>query len=146
MCIPHPLSHRARTLCAGGAGMAPVRTQALGSLPLRGRTADREQQWGARSSDPGPIAGTCRQRMRLGRRERRKMMEMHADPEMPVPPAGSFDPSRAADPDPSVWRRMWDSLRRDKVALVGAVIVLAFVLVSAFAPLLAPFDPNNQFN
>lgn len=73
-------------------------------------------------------------------------MEMHADPEMPVPPAGSFDPSRAADPDPSVWRRMWDSLRRDKVALVGAVIVLAFVLVSAFAPLLAPFDPNNQFN
>ncbi|MGH2410929.1 MAG: hypothetical protein ACRDGS_11260, partial [Chloroflexota bacterium] len=72
------------------------------------------------------------------------MIEMEADPRMPVPAGGSFDPSRSADPDPSVWRRMWDSLRRDKVALVGAVIVLAFVLVSAFAPLLAPFDPTNQ--
>ena len=73
-------------------------------------------------------------------------MEQHAEPEIPNPNVGGFDPLRASDPDPSVWRRMWDSLRRDKVALVGAVIVLAFVLVSAFAPLLAPFDPNNQFN
>jgi len=73
-------------------------------------------------------------------------MEMHADPGVPLPGMGAFDPLQAADPDPSVWRRMWDSLKRDKVALVGAMIVLAFVLVSAFAPLLAPFDPNNQFN
>jgi peptide/nickel transport system permease protein len=74
------------------------------------------------------------------------MIEMEADPRIPVPAVGSFDPTQSAEPDPGVWRRMWDSLRRDKVALVGAVIVLAFVLVSAFAPLLAPFDPNNQFN
>jgi len=73
-------------------------------------------------------------------------MEIEADPVFRVPATGLVDPSLSLDPEPGVWRRMWDSLRRDKVALVGAMIVLAFVLVSAFAPLLAPFDPNYQFN
>ena len=45
----------------------------------------------------------------------------------------------------SVWRRMGASLLRDKMALVGAFIVLAFVLVAIFAPLLAPHDPTMQF-
>ena len=44
-----------------------------------------------------------------------------------------------------VWRRMGASLLRDKMALVGAFIVLAFVLVAIFAPLLAPDDPTRQF-
>jgi peptide/nickel transport system permease protein len=43
------------------------------------------------------------------------------------------------------WRRMGASLRRDKMALVGAFIVLAFVLVAIFAPLLAPHVPTMQF-
>jgi ABC-type antimicrobial peptide transport system permease subunit len=44
-----------------------------------------------------------------------------------------------------IWRRMGGSLLRDKMALVGAFIVLAFVLVAIFAPLLAPHDPTLQF-
>ncbi len=47
--------------------------------------------------------------------------------------------------DRGVWRRAWDSLRRDKLALLGAVIVLLFVIVAVFAPALAPHDPAAQF-
>ncbi len=47
--------------------------------------------------------------------------------------------------DHGVWRRMAESLRRDKLALLGALVVLLFVLVAVFAPALAPHDPNQQF-
>ena len=40
-----------------------------------------------------------------------------------------------------VWRR----LRRDRVAMFGAVLVVVLVLVALFAPLLAPHDPSEQF-
>ncbi len=40
---------------------------------------------------------------------------------------------------------MGSSLIRDKAALFGAVIVLAFVFVAVFAPFLAPHDPTTQF-
>ncbi|WNV76091.1 ABC transporter permease [Geodermatophilus sp. DSM 44513] len=36
-------------------------------------------------------------------------------------------------------------LRRDPVAIAGAVIVVVFLLVAAFAPLLAPRDPVAQY-
>ena len=38
-----------------------------------------------------------------------------------------------------------DSLRRDKTALFGGFVVLAFVLLAIFAPFLAPHDPTQQF-
>lgn len=47
--------------------------------------------------------------------------------------------------DRGVWHRVWASLRRDKVALLGGFVVLAFVLVAIFAPLLTPHDPTAQF-
>jgi peptide/nickel transport system permease protein len=47
--------------------------------------------------------------------------------------------------DRGVWRRIGASLLRDKMALFGAFVVLAFVLVAIFAPLLAPHDPTVQF-
>jgi peptide/nickel transport system permease protein len=47
--------------------------------------------------------------------------------------------------DRGVLRRAWASLRRDKPALFGAVVVLAFVLVAVFAPAIAPHDPAYQF-
>ena len=34
-------------------------------------------------------------------------------------------------------------LRRDPVAIIGAVIVVVFVLVAIFAPLLAPNGPQR---
>ena len=40
-----------------------------------------------------------------------------------------------------IWRR----LRRDRVAMFGAVLVGSLILVAVFAPLLAPHDPAEQF-
>ena len=40
-----------------------------------------------------------------------------------------------------IWRR----LRRDRVAMFGAVLVGLLILVALFAPLIAPHDPAEQF-
>jgi peptide/nickel transport system permease protein len=42
------------------------------------------------------------------------------------------------------WNEAFKRLRRNPVAILGAVLVLAFLLVALFAPLLAPHDPNDQ--
>ena len=42
------------------------------------------------------------------------------------------------------WSEAFKRLRRNPVAIMGAVLVLAFLLVAAFAPLLAGHDPNEQ--
>lgn len=39
----------------------------------------------------------------------------------------------------------WRQLKRDRGALVGAVLVLVLVLVAVLAPLVAPHDPAEQF-
>ena len=43
------------------------------------------------------------------------------------------------------WDRLWYELKRSRMALPGAVVVLSFVLMALFAPLIAPYDPfqNN---
>jgi len=38
-----------------------------------------------------------------------------------------------------VWRR----LRRNRAAIVGGIIVLLFVLIAIFAPLISPYPPNE---
>lgn len=42
----------------------------------------------------------------------------------------------------SQWRLIWIAFRRHRLAMTGAIIVLLFYLVGAFAEFLAPFDPN----
>jgi peptide/nickel transport system permease protein len=42
------------------------------------------------------------------------------------------------------WKEAFRRLRRNPLAILGAVLVLAFLLVAVFAPLLAPHDPNAQ--
>ena len=42
------------------------------------------------------------------------------------------------------WNEAFKRLRRNPVAILGAVLVLLFFLVAIFAPLLAPHDPNEQ--
>ncbi|SDY42933.1 peptide/nickel transport system permease protein [Modestobacter sp. DSM 44400] len=44
----------------------------------------------------------------------------------------------------SLTKSAFRRLRRDPVAIIGAVIVVVFLLVAAFAPLLAPRDPLEQ--
>ena len=43
----------------------------------------------------------------------------------------------------SLWRGAFQRLRRDPFAIVGAVIVLVFVVVAVAAPLLAPYEPGT---
>jgi peptide/nickel transport system permease protein len=45
----------------------------------------------------------------------------------------------------TTWERIWHGLRSDKLALLGALIVLGFVLVAVFAPLVAPLDPDQTY-
>src|ERR1041384_4149787 len=41
-----------------------------------------------------------------------------------------------------IWRR----LKRDRVAMFGAVLVAALILIAILAPVLAPHDPAEQFD
>jgi peptide/nickel transport system permease protein len=41
-----------------------------------------------------------------------------------------------------LWRDAWSRLRRNPGAIVGFVLVGAFVFVAIFAPLIAPYDPR----
>lgn len=40
--------------------------------------------------------------------------------------------------------RLWLNLKANPLAMFGLIIILAFVLLSLFAPLLAPYDPSVQ--
>jgi peptide/nickel transport system permease protein len=51
---------------------------------------------------------------------------------------------REGDGGESLVRSAYRRLRRDPVAIIGAVIVVVFLLVALFAPLLAPKDPYAQ--
>jgi peptide/nickel transport system permease protein len=53
----------------------------------------------------------------------------------------------APEPRPKFWRRTWDSISiifRSRIAVVGLAIVLFWVLIAIFAPLVAPYDPVEQ--
>jgi len=54
---------------------------------------------------------------------------------------GAFTPEEGAG---GRWSEAFKRLRRNPVAILGAVLVLLFVLVAVFAGVLAPHDPNEQ--
>jgi ABC-type dipeptide/oligopeptide/nickel transport system permease subunit len=41
-------------------------------------------------------------------------------------------------------RRTWKAFARNRLAVIGLLLVIAFVMMAVFAPWLAPFDPNEQ--
>lgn len=43
-----------------------------------------------------------------------------------------------------MWKIIWRRFRRNKLALFGALIILSLALVAVIAPLIAPFNPNQQ--
>lgn len=43
----------------------------------------------------------------------------------------------------SLWRGAFKRLIRNPAAILGAAIVLAFIVVALFAPLIAPYEPGN---
>ena len=59
-------------------------------------------------------------------------------------PAGGIPGELPDDaPGQSLWRGAWQRLRRNPTAVVGAVIIAAFVLIAIFAPLLTPYQPAS---
>ncbi len=44
----------------------------------------------------------------------------------------------------SLGRDAWRRLRTNPVAILGALIVVTFVLIAIFAPLIAPYEPNDD--
>ena len=46
----------------------------------------------------------------------------------------------------SPWELMWRRFRRDKGAVVGLILVGVIVLLALLAPVLAPYDPTEQFS
>lgn len=44
----------------------------------------------------------------------------------------------------SLTRETWKRLRANRLAMIGGIIVVLFVLVAVFAPLLAPYDPRDN--
>jgi len=59
---------------------------------------------------------------------------------------GSLDTDPAVDGMVvnSLGREGWRRIRRNKLAIVGGTIIVFFIFVAIFAPLLAPFDPKNN--
>jgi len=43
----------------------------------------------------------------------------------------------------SPWKLFWNRFLKNKLALGGSVIIIALFVVSAFAPLIAPYDPGE---
>lgn len=59
--------------------------------------------------------------------------------------ARSGDSGRVdSDEGVSLWRSAWRRLRRNVVFLIGAAIIVAFILLATFAPWLAPHDPSAR--
>ncbi len=56
----------------------------------------------------------------------------------------ALDEAIALTPTPSPYRRAWRRLLRDKPAVVALVFLVALILVAVFAPLVAPYDPNEN--
>lgn len=44
----------------------------------------------------------------------------------------------------SIWYENWISLRKNRSAMFGLYMIVFFILVAVFAPLIAPFDPLAQ--
>lgn len=59
---------------------------------------------------------------------------------VPIPPVAAR--SREA-PGVSLWRAAATRLRRDPTAIVGALIIVGFVVVAITAPLLTPYQPGS---
>jgi peptide/nickel transport system permease protein len=65
-----------------------------------------------------------------------------------LPPATSLAPAEdlglvSTEMGGGLWRGAWRRLRRNPTAIAGALIILGFVLVATFAPLLTPYEPGS---
>jgi len=66
-----------------------------------------------------------------------------ADGPIDVPP--EYRQDETVEDHKTIRQRLVEGLLADKLALFGAVVVVAFVLVAVFAPVVAPHDPEATF-
>ena len=66
-----------------------------------------------------------------------------ADGPIDVPP--EYRQDETVEDHKTIRQRLVEGLLADKLALFGAVVVVAFVLVAVFAPVAAPHDPEATF-
>ena len=59
----------------------------------------------------------------------------------PAPPRAPLPAGRRAEREAGPWQRAWRRLRRRRGAMLGLVVVLAFIALAVFAPWIAPHDP-----
>lgn len=45
----------------------------------------------------------------------------------------------------SLWKEAWKRLLKDKVAVVGGIVIILLVAMALFAPLISPHDPYKQY-
>ncbi len=56
----------------------------------------------------------------------------------------SAPPRQAAQRESGYWRTAWNEFRHDRVAMAGLGIVILLIVSAVFAPLIAPYPPNEQ--
>src|SRR4051794_21120908 len=57
-------------------------------------------------------------------------------------PVTKFPPARVNN---SLWRDAWRRLRRNKIAMLGLIVVVVLILIAIFAPWLARYEPDMPF-
>ena len=70
-------------------------------------------------------------------------MKVQTEPKVETQSDGVFE--EAVPPRRARWKRFWHELKRSRMAIPGGLLVLFFVAVALFAPVIAPYDPlkNN---
>lgn len=61
----------------------------------------------------------------------------------PKPPVKDAGDTRHSDRGTSLWGEAFARLRRKPMAILGAVIILLFIIVAVFAPILAPYGGED---
>jgi len=46
----------------------------------------------------------------------------------------------------SLWGEIWRRFRRDKFAMIGAIVIILLVAIAILAPWIAPHDPTTQYD
>ena len=69
------------------------------------------------------------------------------DPEAAAPviaaPIGEIVVADDARPAPGPWRELWRRFRKNRLAMVGLVVIILMILIAVFASVLAPYDPSD---
>ena len=68
-----------------------------------------------------------------------------AVPGQAPPRAGLARPTAQPRPAVSWWGDVWRRFRRQRLSLAAAVVLIALALLALLAPVIAPYDPTEQF-